>query len=87
MRLYRALLYFLQIALHFSDDTIIRSTFKLYLQHQAWVEPFLLPSAEVEDRNCSSDSSTSADGSKYGSTSARCNYSLSVLLMMDEGIV
>jgi len=31
-------------------------------------------------------SSTSADGSKYGSTSARCcNYSLSVLLMMDEG--
>jgi len=34
-----------------------------------------------------SDSSTSVDGSKYGSTSARCNYSYSVLLMMDEGII
>jgi len=35
-----------------------------------------------------SDSSTSADGIKYGSTSARCcNYSLSVLLMMGEGII
>ena len=31
-------------------------------------------------------STTSADGSKYGSTIARCNYSLSVLLIMDEGI-
>jgi hypothetical protein len=32
-----------------------------------------------------SDSSTSADGNKYGSTSAGCcNYSLNVLLMMDE---
>ena len=33
-------------------------------------------------------SSTTANGSKYGSTSARCcNYSLHVLLMMDEGII
>ena len=39
-------------------------------------------------RNCCSDSFTSADGSKYDSTSARCcNYSLSVLLMMGEGII
>jgi len=42
----------------------------------------------VEESERSSDSSTSADGSKYGSTSARCcNYSLNVLLMMDEGII
>ena len=35
-----------------------------------------------------SDSSTSAEDSKYGSTNARCcNYSLRVLLMMDEGII
>ena len=34
-----------------------------------------------------SDSSTTPDGSKYGSTSARCcNYSSRVLLMMDEVI-
>ena len=45
------------------------------------VAPYLLPSADVEE------SELSADGSKYGSTSARCNYSLSVLLMMDEGII
>ena len=39
-------------------------------------------------RNCSSDSSTSVGDSKYSSTSARCcNYSLNVLLMMDEGII
>ena len=35
-----------------------------------------------------SDSSTTAEGSKYGSTSARCcNYSLHVFLMMDDGII
>jgi len=35
------------------------------------------------NRNCCSDSSTSSDGSKYGSNSARCcNYCLNVLLMM-----
>ena len=39
-------------------------------------------------QNCSFDSSTSAEGSKYDSTSARCcNYSLNVLLMMDKGII
>jgi len=41
----------------------------------------------VKESELSSDSSMSADGSKYGSTSARCNYSLSVLLMTDEGII
>ena len=46
-------------------SSIIRSTFKLYLQHLALVEPYLLPSVDVE--SWSSDSSTSADGSKYGS--------------------
>ena len=39
-------------------------------------------------RSQNSDSSTSADGNKCGLTSARCcNYSLNVLLMMDEGII
>jgi hypothetical protein len=39
-------------------------------------------------RNESSDSSMTTEGSKYVSTSARCcNYSLNVLLMMDEGII
>ena len=41
---------------------------------------------DVEASELRSDASTSANGSKYGSTSARCNYSLNVLLMMGEGI-
>ena len=72
MRLYTVLLYFLQTALHVSDDTLTH--------HQE--------NAEVEDSERRSESSTSADGSNYGSTSTRyCNYSLSELLMMEEGII
>ena len=66
-------------------SSIIRSTLKLSL-HLALVKPYLL-SADVEESELSSDSSTSVNGSKYGSIGARCcNYSLSVLLVMDEGI-
>ena len=63
-------------------SSIIRGTLKLQLHHLALFEPYLLPSVDVEE------SSTSVDGSKYGSTSARgCNYSLGVLLVMDVGII
>ena len=41
----------------------------------------------VMSLNRSSDSSTTADDTKYGSTNVRrCNYSLRVLLMMGGGI-
>ena len=50
-----------------------------------WSNPICYRAMTWRSRNHSSDFSTSADGSKYGSTSARCNYNLSVLLMMDEG--
>ena len=80
---------FMQTALHVSGDTlpIIRNIRKQQLQHLALVKPCLLPSVVVEESEPDPDSSTSADGSKYISTSARCcNYSLNVLLMTDEGI-
>jgi hypothetical protein len=48
----------------------------------------LLPSADMGESELRSDSPMSADGSKYGSTSAKCcNYSLNVPLMMDENII
>ena len=60
----------------------------MLLQHLALVELYLLLSADVEESGWSSDSSTSADSSKYSSTNARrCNYSLNVLPMMDEVII
>jgi len=68
------------------SSSIIWSTLKLQLQHLALVGLYLLPSGDVEELELCSDSSALADGSKYGSTSARCNCSLSVLLMMDEDI-
>ena len=83
MRLYTGLLYFYKQLYMFRVilSPIIRSTRKLYLQHLALDEPCLLPSSDVEE----SDSSTTADGRKYGLTNARCcNYSLYVLLMMGE---
>jgi len=67
MRLYTVLLYFLQTALHVSDDTLIH--------HQEHTQTVI-------------SISMTADGSKYGSTSARCcNYSLNALLVMGEGII
>ena len=69
-------------------SSIIRSTHKLWLQQLALVEPYLLPSAVMEELELRSDSSMTADSRKYGLTSARCcNYSLRVLLMMGEGII
>ena len=82
MRLYTVLLYFLQTALHVSDDT--------FIHHQERIQTVITISGTCRTvfATVRSDSSTSADGSKYGSSSARCcNYSLSVLLMMDEGII
>jgi len=80
---------FLQTAVHVSDDTLIH--------HQEHTETAITTSDSgrtifVIVRWCggvgSSDSSTSADSSKYNSTSVRCcNYSLNVLPMMGEGII
>ena len=77
---------FLQTALHVLDDTLIH--------HQEHMQTVITTSGTgrtvfaVEELERSSDSSTTVDGSIYGSTSARCcNYSLRVLLMMDEGII
>ena len=75
MRLYTVLLYFLQTALHVSEDNLTH--------HQEHIQTVITTSGV----GTSSDSSTSADGSKYGSTSARCSYSLRVLLLMNEGII
>ena len=79
-----SIIIFLQIALCVSNDNLIH--------HQEHIQTVITTSgtsrtvfATWRSRICSSDFSTSADGSKYGSTSARCNYNLSVLLMMDEG--
>jgi len=48
------------------------------------VEPYLPPSADVEE----SELQFRLLGSKHDSISARCcHYSLSVLLMTDEGII
>ena len=90
MRLYTVLLYFLQTALHVSDDSLVH--------HQDHIQTVITTSGSGrtvfatvlrrEGVGTSSESSMSADGSKYGSTSARCcNYSLKVLLMMDVGII
>ena len=51
MRLYTVLLYFCRQLYMFRmiPSSIIRSTFKLELQHMALVEPYLLPSADVEE--------------------------------------
>jgi len=79
MRLYIVLLYFLQTSLHVSDDTLIH--------HQEHTKTIITTSGTgrtvyVTIRwrggvGTNSDSSTSGDGSKYDSTSARCfNYSL-----------
>jgi len=77
MRLDTVLLYFLQTALHVSDDTLVHN--------QEHIETVI---TTFGTGGGFGDSSTSADGSKYGSTSVRCcNYSLNVLLMMNEGII
>ena len=49
--------------------------------------PFRILAAKNSYHIRSSDSSTTAEDSQYGSTCARCcNYSLRVLLMMGDGI-
>ena len=81
------LLYFLQTALHVSDDTLIHH--REHIQTVITCGTGRTVFVTVRWRGgvgTSSDSSTSADGGKYDSTSARCcNYSLHVLLMMGEG--
>jgi len=80
MRLCTVLLYFLQTALHVSDDILIH--------HKEHIQTVITTSGTGRTVFAISDSSTSADGSKHGSTSARCcNYSLNMLLMMDEDII
>jgi len=75
MRLYTVILYFLQIALHVSYDTLIH--------HQKHIQTV----TEMSGIGWAG-SSTSVDGRKYGPTNARCcSYSLNLLLMMDEGII
>ena len=67
----------------------------MFRNHQEHTQTVITTSGTGSNRICyrpltwwSCDSSTSTDGSKYGSTSARCcNYSLNVLLMMDEGVI
>ena len=92
MRLYRVLLYFLQTALHVSDNTLIHHQEHIQTLIASGIGPTVF--ATVFWRGVvgttvptdSSDYSTSAYGSKYGSNSARYfNYSLNVRLMMDEG--
>ena len=82
MRLYTVLLYFCETALYVSDDALIH--------HQEHTQTVITTSdtgGGVRTQT-SSDSFTTGDSKTYGSTSARCcNYSLSVLLMMDEGII
>ena len=79
MRLYTVLLYFLQTALHVSDDTLNH--------HQEHIHT-VIRTYGTGRTVFSTFRSTSADGRKYGSTSAICcNYSLNVLLMMVEGII
>ena len=81
---------FLQTALHISDDTLIH--------HQEHPQAVITTSgtgrnvfATVRWRGGVGTKFRllhASGRSKYGSTSARCcNYSLSVLLMMDEGII
>jgi hypothetical protein len=85
----------------FGSSTIIRelalnlAKVIFILQHSVKLRRYLLcgcvaaccHTTDVEESERSSDSSTSAEGRKYGSTCARCcNYSLLVLLMMREGI-
>ena len=81
---------FLQTALHVSGDT-----FTHHLEHTQTVLVITSGTgrtvfATVRWRGgvgTGSDSTATADGSKYGPTTARCcNYSLRVLLMMDESI-
>jgi len=79
MRLYTVLLYFLQTSLHVSDDTLIHhqeqhSNCNDNICH--WSKRICYRLLTLRSRNIRSDSSTSADGSKYGSISDRCcNYS------------
>ena len=76
---YIVLLYFLQTVLHVSDDTLIHHQEHTHIVITSGTGRNVFATVQ----NDSSDSSTTA----YGSTSTRCcNCSLSVLLMMDEGI-
>ena len=74
---------FLQTALHVSDYILIH--------HQKHTQTVITASGTGRTVFITvrwSGGVGTADGSKYGSTSARCcNYSLSVLLMMDEGFI
>ena len=83
MRLYKVLLYFLYTVLRVSDDILIR--------HQEHTQTLITTSGTgriVFATVCWRGEVGTTGGSKYGSTSARCcNYSLSVLLMMDEAII
>jgi len=83
-----SLIIFLQTALHVSNYTLIHHQEQTqncnyniwHCSNHVFYRPLTCRSR--------SDSSTSAYGSKYGSTSARCcNFILSVLLMMDEVII
>ena len=78
MRLYTVLLYFLQTALHVPDDTLIH--------HQEHIQIVITTSgtgrtvfANVRCRG--------GVGTPFRLLHVKCNYSLSVLLMMDEGII
>ena len=85
----QSILFYCRITLHVSGviHTHSQEYIKLYLQPPLQVIlSFQLPSSNVAKSGLGSDS-TSADGRKYGPTSARCNYSLHVLQMMDEGII
>jgi hypothetical protein len=69
----------MQTALHVSGDTLIH--------HQEHTET-VITSSDTGRTVFTTVRYRGGVGSKYGSTSARCfNYSLSVLLMMDEGII
>ena len=62
-------------------------SFILFLQTALHVSGDTLTHRQEYTSERSSDTSTTAQGSKYGSSIARCcNYSLRVLLMMGEDI-
>jgi len=82
MRLYTVFIIFLQTALHVSDDSLIH-----HQQHTQTVITTSGTGRTVFATVCWRGG-VGKDGRKYGSTSARCcNYSLSVLLLMVEGII
>jgi hypothetical protein len=73
---------FLQTDLHVSDDILIH--YQEHIQTVITSATVRTVFATVRWRGGVRTQNTSADGSKYGSTSARCcNYSLRVLLIME----